>query len=386
MLSLPAGRVLVVQVADEAVPPVLMATALHPAIAVDPLKNSNSTVPAGVVPSDAETVAVKVTDVPNATLVELADSEVVVPISVIVTVFADDVDVAYELLVAVNSAVMLSLPAGRVVVHVADAAVPPVLMATEVQLVIGATPLKNLTVPAGVVLSLAETVAVKVTDVAGEPLVTLAVSVVVVAMGVIVTTTAGDVDDPYSLLVGVKTAVMLSLPTGRVLVVQVADAGGLTATAVHAVTGVVPLKNSTVPAWVVLSLAETVAVKVTDVPRATLVALAVSVVVVTVSATVTVVGGDVEVAYELLVGVKTAVTLSLPTGRVLVVQVADAGGLTATAVHPVTAVVPSKNSTVPAGVVLSLAETVAVKVTDVPGVTLVALADRVVVVGVPLAS
>ena len=111
-------------------------------------------------------------------------------------------------------------------------------------------------------------------------------------------------------------------------------------------------------------------------------ALAVSVVVVTVSATVTVVGGDVEVAYELLVGVKTAVTLSLPTGRVLVVQVADAGGLTATAVHPVTAVVPSKNSTVPAGVVLSLAETVAVKVTDVPGVTLVALADRVVVVGV----
>ena len=50
----------------------------------------------------------------------------------------------------------------------------------------------------------------------------------------------------------------------------------------------------------------------------------------------------------------------------LVVQVADEGGLMATAVHPVIAVVPSKNSTVPAGLVLSDAETVAVKVTDVP--------------------
>jgi hypothetical protein len=96
--------------------------------------------------------------------------------------------------------------------------------------------------------------------------VALAVSVVVVATGVIVTTAVGDVDDPYSLLVGVNSAVMLSLPTGRVPVVQVADAGGLTATAVHPVIAVVPLTNSTVPAGVVLPDAETVEVKVTDVP------------------------------------------------------------------------------------------------------------------------
>ena len=197
------------------------------------------------------------------------------------------------------------------------------------------------------------------------------------------TTTADDVDVAYELLVGVKEAVMLSLPSGRVLVVQVADEAVppvLMATAVHPVIGVVPFKNSTVPAGWVLSDAETVAVKVTDVPEAALVALADSVVVVAISATVTVVADDVDVAYELLVGVNTAVMLSVPTGRVPVVQVADAGGLTATAVHPVIGVVPSKNSTVPAGWVLSDAETVAVKVTDVPSATLVALADSVVVV------
>jgi hypothetical protein len=64
MLSLPAGKAVDVQVADEAVPPVLTATALHPVIATDPLNNSKSTVPAGLVLSAAETVAVKVTDVP----------------------------------------------------------------------------------------------------------------------------------------------------------------------------------------------------------------------------------------------------------------------------------------------------------------------------------
>ena len=58
--------------------------------------------------------------------------------------------------------------------------------------------------------------------------------------------------------------------------------------------------------------------------------------------------------------------LSLPAGRVLVVQVADAGGLMAMALHPAITVVPSRNSTVPASVVPSLAEAVAVKVTDAP--------------------
>jgi len=75
-----------------------------------------------------------------------------------------------------------------------------------------------------------------------------------------------DVEDAYEVLVGVKVAVMLSLPAGRLLVVQMAEAGGLTATAVQPVIGVVPLKNSTVPAWVVLSDAEAVAVKVTGAP------------------------------------------------------------------------------------------------------------------------
>ncbi len=212
----------------------------------------------------------------------------------------------------------------------------------------------------------------------------LADSVAEVAISATVTVFANDVDVAYELLVGVKTAVMLSLPSGRALVMQVADAGGLMATAVHPVIGVVPSKNSTVPAWVLLSLAEAVDVKVTEVPGVTLVALADSVVVVPISATVTVFADDVDVAYELLVGVKTAVMLSLPSGRALVMQVADAGGLMATAVQLVIAVDPfKKNSTVPAGLVLSAAEAVAVKVTDVPGVTPVALADSVVVVVVP---
>ena len=83
------------------------------------------------------------------------------------------------------------------------------------------------------------------------------------------------------------------------------------------------------------------------------------------AATVTTTADDVEEGYELLVGVKTAVMLSLSSGRALVVQLADAGGLMAIAVQPVTADVPSRNSTVPAGLVLSLAEAVAVKVTGV---------------------
>ena len=62
---------------------------------------------------------------------------------------------------------------------------------------------------------------------------------------------------------------------------------------------------------------------------------------------------DVELTYELLVGVNTAVMLSGPVGRVLVVQMADKGELMATAVQPVIAVVPSRNSTVPPGLVLS---------------------------------
>ena len=121
MLSLPAGRVLVVQVADEAVPPVLMATAVQPVIGVDPLKYSNSTVPAGLVLSAAETVAVKVTDVPCVTLVvPPSDSVVVVRMAFTVTTCGDDVDGAYELLVGVNLAVMVSVATGReLVVHVA---------------------------------------------------------------------------------------------------------------------------------------------------------------------------------------------------------------------------------------------------------------------------
>jgi hypothetical protein len=194
---------------------------------------------------------------------------------------------------------------------------------------------------------------------------------------------AADVDDPYELLVGVKTAVMLSVACGRVPVVQVADVGGLIATAVHPVIAAVPTRNSTVPAWVLLSLAEAVAVKVTEVPKAALVALADKVVVVPMPVTVTTTAGEVEEAYELLVGVKTAVMLSAPEGSVLVGQVADVGGLMATAVQPLIGVVPFKNSTVPAGLVLSAAEAVAVNVTEVPKATLVALAVTPVVVAVP---
>jgi hypothetical protein len=100
------------------------------------------------------------------------------------------------------------------------------------------------------------------------------------------------------------------------------------------------------------------------------------------AATWTTTAGDVDIAYELLVGVKTAVMLSLPAGNVLVMQTADAGGLTATAVQPVIGVEPSTNSTVPAGLVLSAAEAVAVSVTDWPALMLVGLADNVVVVPV----
>ena len=80
------------------------------------------------------------------------------------------------------------------------------------------------------------------------------------------TTTACDVDDAYELLVGVKTALMFSLSCGRALVVQVAEASGLIATAVQPVIAVVPTKNPTVPAGLALPLAEAMAMKVTDVP------------------------------------------------------------------------------------------------------------------------
>jgi hypothetical protein len=192
------------------------------------------------------------------------------------------------------------------------------------------------------------------------------VVVAVCGGGPTVTTTAGDVDDAYELLVGVKTAVMLSLLCGRVPVTQVADAGGLMATAVHPVIGAVPTRNSTVPPWMLSSLAEAVAVKVTDVPKAALVTLADNAVVVPMPVTVTTTAGEVEDPYELLGGVNTTVMLSLLDGKRLVVQVADAGGLMATAAQPVMAVVPSRNSTVPAGLVLSAAEAAAVKVTDAP--------------------
>ena len=96
--------------------------------------------------------------------------------------------------------------------------------------------------------------------------------------------------------------------------------------------------------------------------------------------TVTTTTREVEEAYELLVGVKTAVMLSAPCGRALVVQIANLGLLIATAVHPVIGVVPSKNSTVPAGLLPSSAEAVAIKVTSVPKAGLVLLADRVVAV------
>jgi hypothetical protein len=49
--------------------------------------------------------------------------------------------------------------------------------------------------------------------------------------------------------------------------VQVADAGGLMATEVQPLIGAVPLKNSTVPAGLVLpALVKAAAVKVTEVP------------------------------------------------------------------------------------------------------------------------
>ena len=385
MLSAPEGSVLVGQVADVGG---LMATAVvHPVIADEPTRNS--TVPAGLVLSAAEAVAVNVTEVPKAGLVLLADNVVVVAVfggAPTVTTTAGEVEEAYELLVGVKTAVMLSAPEGSVLVgQVADVGG---LMATAVQPLIGVVPFKNSTVPAGLVLSAAEAVAVNVTEVPKAGLVLLADNVVVVAVfggAPTVTTTAGEVEEAYELLVGVKTAVMLSAPEGSVLVGQVADVGGLMATAVQPLIGVVPFKNSTVPAGLVLSAAEAVAVNVTEVPKAGLVLLADNVVVVAVfggAPTVTTTAGEVEEAYELLVGVKTAVMLSAPEGSVLVGQVADVGGLMATAVQPLIGVVPFKNSTVPAGLVLSAAEAVAVNVTEVPKAGLVLLADNVVVVAV----
>ena len=97
----------------------------------------------------------------------------------------------------------------------------------------------------------------------------LADSVVVVAIfggAPTVTTTAPDIEEAYELLVGVKTAVMLSAPEGSELVVQVAEAGGLMATAVQPLIAVAPFKNSTVPAGLLLSAPETVAVKITEAP------------------------------------------------------------------------------------------------------------------------
>ena len=382
MLSGPIRRVLVVQMADEGG---LMATAVQPVIAVVPSRNS--TVPPGLVLSDAEAVALKVTESPKAGLVLLAESVVVVLVAdgaPTVTTTADDVELAYELLVGVNTAVMLSGPVGRVlVVQMADEGE---LMATAVQPVIAVVPSRNSTVPPGLVLSAAETVAVRLTEAPKAGLVLLAESVVVVLVAggaPTVTTTADDVELAYELLVGVNTAVMLSGPVGRVLVVQMADEGELMATAVQPVIAVVPSRNSTVPPGLVLSAAETVAVRLTEAPKAGLVLLAESVVVVLVAGgapTVTTTADDVELAYELLVGVNTAVMLSGPVGRVLVVQMADEGELMATAVQPVIAVVPSRNSTVPPGLVLSAAETVAVRLTEAPKAGLVLLAESVVVV------
>src|SRR5579863_1261614 len=119
----------------------------------------------------------------------------------------------------------------------------------------------------------------------------------------------------------------------------------------------VPSRNSTEPVTpaVLLSVAPTVAVKVSEAPSPTLLVVADSAVVVAVCATWTTVVDDVEVAYELLVGLKTAVMELLPPPRALVAQVAvptpgepevpapvtDVGS----AMQSVIAVVPSRNST-----------------------------------------
>ena len=107
MLSLPSGRAVVMHWADEGG---LMATALQPVIAVVPSRNS--TLPAGLVLSDAETVAVKVTDWPKVMLVELGESAVVVPVAGAVswTVTADEVEPSTKLAVAVPAPV--SSPGG----------------------------------------------------------------------------------------------------------------------------------------------------------------------------------------------------------------------------------------------------------------------------------
>jgi hypothetical protein len=83
------------------------------------------------------------------------------------------------------------------------------------------------------------------------------------------------------------------------------------------VIAVVPSRNSTFPATPVmlLSAAPTVAVKVSESPWWMLFEVAASTFAVPVCGTVTETADEVDEAYKLLVGVKTAVMLSLPCTR-----------------------------------------------------------------------
>jgi hypothetical protein len=88
-----------------------------------------------------------------------------------------------------------------------------------------------------------------------------------------VTTTADDVDDAYEMLVGVNSAVMLSLPWGKAVVDSVAvPVVPLTVVVTGEPRALDPTSNWTEPATPAepLSLSVTVAVKVSEAPKAML--------------------------------------------------------------------------------------------------------------------
>jgi hypothetical protein len=150
------------------------------------------------------------------------------------------------------------------------------------------------------------------------------------------------------------------VPTGRLLVVNVATPEELTVPVPNTVT---PFLKVTKPAGVPVGAGVTVAVKVTSCPAVAGFGTTVKVVVVTVSAlTVTLCAVEVAPANPVLPE-NTAVRLNIPFGRLLVVNVAIPKELTLPLPNNVA---PSKKFTVPRVVPVGAGVTVAVKVTDCP--------------------
>jgi hypothetical protein len=167
-----------------------------------------------------------------------------------------------------------------------------------------------------------------------------------------------------------------SVPTGRLLVVNVATPEAFRLPVPNTVT---PFLKVTKPRGVPVGAGVTVAVKVTNCPAVAGFGTTVKVVVVTVSAlTVTLRAAEVEPANPGLPE-NTAVRLNTPAGRLLVVNVATPEELT---VPLPNSVPPLKKFTVPNGVPVGAGVTVAVNVTGCPAVAGFGATTNVVVVTV----